>query len=85
MDGKFTAKSSDVILMGKEKRCRILAQQNLKGFNSSVCPLPPLDVWSAAQWDGSEALCLSFPTSNTRTILVPMFWDAGRFKCIESL
>lgn len=73
MDGKFTAKSSDLIHTGKKKKCRILAQQNVKGFNSSVCPLPPLDAWSAAQWDGSEAPCLSFPTSKMRTIIVPMF------------
>lgn len=39
MDGKFMAKSSDVIHTGKSKRCRIVAQQNLKGFSSSVCPL----------------------------------------------
>ena len=49
------------------------------------CCLPPLDIWSVAQWDGSEALCLSFPTSKVGTKVVPIYWDVRRFKCIGSL
>lgn len=47
------------------------------------CPPPPLDICSAAPWDGSEALCLTCPTYKMGAIIICISWDARRFKCME--
>lgn len=54
--------------------------QSLRLVASVVIPVPTM----AAQWDGSEALCLGFPTYKMETI-IPICWHVRHFRCMGTL